>query len=195
MAAVRVDGVVVRLALSVQVEGVAGAVAALQTGGAGDHVHGLQVPDRDLVLAVRRQGVRVQVAVDGGLGTQEDVSGVAQLFLVQRGVGGLREVQAGGIAQLDEVNVGAAPDVGLAVGHRVGRARGAGAERVAVGAARRDAATGDDPAAEDHAGAVLRGRDGQRPTGVGVAVVASDGDAASCQDLAVLVERDVVANA
>ena len=75
VAAGRVDGVVVGLGLAVEREAVAGARAVREPGRRGEHVGGLQVPDREEVLAVGFVGRRdVLGAVHPRLRADEDVA-------------------------------------------------------------------------------------------------------------------------
>ena len=195
MAAVGVDGVVVRLSLPVERQDLAGTVAGLQSGRTRDDVHRLEVPDGEPILTVGRARVARRVAVHGRLGPEEDVAGIAELLLVEGRVARLREVKTGGVAERDVVNIGAAPDVGLTVGHRVGRARGARPHRVSRGVAGGDHAVGDDPAAQDHGRAEFGIRRDEGATGVGIAEVATDVDAQLGEDLGVLVQGHVVTDA
>ena len=176
LAAQRVDLVVVGAGLAVERERVFGHHGGGR--GRGDCRGALQVIHPHQVFTVRQQRLGVLAAMHGRLGAQEDVAGRAP-------GGGARH--ATGVAEVEGVAVGVAPDVDLAVAHRRQQGRCPAAHRLGAGrVAQRHDRVGHDLAAQ---------RDRRAPTGVGIRVVAENVDRRVGHDRAVAVGRHVIAHA
>ena len=174
-----VDGVAVAVGLAVERERV---VRRGQVRRVGRHVHVLQVHDDEAVFAVVARRVGVLAAVHAGVRAQEDVAVVGR-------VPGGRAAETRRVAELEGVDVGVAPDVGLgrrSVGHR-GRREGADRDAECRGLiARRHHRVCDDLAAQQHVRALA---------GIEVQVVTEDVDRLVGHDGGVVVEGDVVTHA